>query len=69
MMNRFTRLRDCDYRCYPLSTFESLINFKLSDIEQQLIDEFCIQKRSKFSLPGPKVILTHDYKGQILIHI
>lgn len=60
------KLRDCDYKCYPLTTYEQIVNFKLSSIERSLIDDHCVEIRSKFTLPGPLTLVAHDYKGGYL---
>ena len=62
-MDKLTKLKSCDYKCYPLTSYEQILDFKLSSIEQSLIDEYCIELSARFRINGPKVLLAHDYKG------
>lgn len=65
-MNELIKLKNCDYKCYPLTTYDEVINFKPSFIEQTLIDEHCIDLKSRLTLPGPRTLVTHDFKGGYL---
>ena len=65
-MDKLARLKNCDHKCYPLNTFEQVVNFTLPSTERPLIDEFCIAIRPRHTLPGPRVIAAHDYKGNYL---
>lgn len=65
-MNKLTKLQSCEHKCYPLTTFEQIVEFKLPAAEQSLVDEFCVAIRPRHTLPGPKMIVCHDLKGGYL---
>lgn len=60
------KLRECDYKCYPLTDYDKIVNFRPSFTEKALIDEFCIELSVRYSIPGARTLVCHDYKGGYL---